>query len=261
MKHRFNDLPRVVRERLVAITQSNGKDPRLLHTATGWGMGWFRWLMAIGALVAIGACMQFLWERHSDHVHPRHDQEVFAGLAAATFVFTVAAVGILYTRLWPPPPYKEGLFAFRSGLLQTDGGWVTFTPAGELPRPTLVTVRRNGSYSHSRLEFGGPFSFHFSSNAAAEKVCDDILTGKAQMLAMLAARDTAAITAIDPFAECTLSGQWTAPPSAMAIEGPTAAIIPGVAYAVQWLGGVFLGAVAAGCMYAMFTFTFRPGAF
>jgi hypothetical protein len=252
MKHAFNDLPRSVRERLVQLTTSDGKDPRILHFAKDWGGGWFKYVMLAGSLFAIGACLQFVWDRHRSGIHPHSDIEVFAGLAAASFVFTVAALGVLYRRLWPPPPYKEGLWAFASGLMKLDGGWVEFTPAAELPRPTLVTVRRNGSYSHSRLEFGSTW-FHFPSNAAAEKACEAILNGKARMLQLLAVRDTAGIAAIDPFAECTLSGQWKSG-STLDTEGPRAAIVPGVARAVQWLGGLVLGAIAGGCTYAMFLF-------
>lgn len=260
MRLKFNELPRAVRERIVQLTHADGKDPRILHFTTHWGGGWFRWLMLIGGVVAAGLCVNFLVERARDHVHPRHDQEIFLGLAAAMFVVSVAGVGTLYRFLWPPPPYRLGLWAFGSGLMRTDGGWIDFTPATELPRPTLVTVRRNGSYSHSRLELGGPFSFYFPSNAAAEKVCDAILTAKARMVAFVAARDAQAIATVDPFAECTLSGRWSEPASsAIAPEGPTAAIVPGVARAVQWVGGLVLGLAVAGGAYAVFSMTFTPG--
>lgn len=256
MRHRFNDLPQAVRERLVKLTAAGGQaDPRVLLSDVDWNGGWFKYFMAVGGAGVMAFCLQFLFERARDGIHPRHDEEVFLGLAAGTFVLVVAALSVVFRFVWKPPPYREGKWVFPSGLARLSGGYVEFLPMGQLGRPTLVTVRRNGSYSHSRLELGGPFTFSFTSNQTAEQATGTILAAKERMAQLLAARDTAAIAAVDPFAECTLSGTWLAPQLGN-VEGPLAAIVPTAARVAQWVGGLFLGLGAAAGAFAFFSLAF-----
>lgn len=256
MRHKFNDLPQAVRERLVKLTAPAGQaDPRVLVFDADWNTGWFKYLMLVGGAGVVLFCLNFLLERAHAGIHPRHDEEVFAGLAAGMFVAVVAALSVGFRFVWKPPPYREGLWVFPSGLVKLSGGWVDFQPIEQLGRPTLVTVKRNGSYSHSRLELGHPFTFTFSSPQAADKATGTILGAKQRMTELRAKRDPAAIAAVDPFAECTLSGNWIAPKLG-AVEGPTAAIVPTAAVVAKWLGGLFLGAVAAGAFYAFFSLAF-----
>lgn len=260
MKLKFNDLPQPVRERLVKLTLPGGeKDPRVLVHDADWGGGWFKYVTAVGGLGVVLFCLNFLFERGRAGIHPRHDEEVFLGLSAGTFVLLVSLLSVVIRFLWKPPPYREGTWVFPSGLTKLSGGWVEFLPISQLGRPTLVTVKRNGSYSHSRLELGHPFTFTFSSTQAADKATASILGAKQRMIELLAARDTATIAALDPFVECTLSGNWTAPPSLMSPvpEGPTAAIVPTPVRLAQWLGSLVLGALAAGGAYAFFSVAFK----
>ena len=155
------------------------------------------------------------------------------------------ALAIVYRQLWKPPPYREGLWVFPSGLTRLSGGWVDFNPISQLGRPTLVTVKRNGSYSHSRLELGHPFTFMFNSTQRADQITTSILAARQHMVNLLAARDTAAIASLDPFAECTISNNWAPPSTLMVQEGPLAAIVPTAATLAQWLGALALGAGAA----------------
>jgi hypothetical protein len=256
MRHKFNDLPQTVRERLVKLTQPGEKDPRILLQDVDWAGGWFKYVTAIGGIGVILFCLNFLFRRGMAGIHPRHDEEVFAGLAAGSFVLIVSVVAIVYRFLWKPPPYREGKWVFPSGLMQLSGGWVEFLPIAQLGRPTLVTVKRNGSYQHSRLELGHPFTFIFSSPATAEQTTSVILGAKTRMVALMAARDSAAIASLDPFAECTLSGKWVAPTMGP-LEGPTAAIVPTAAKLAQWLGALVLaGGIAAGA-FAFFSLAFK----
>ena len=259
MRLKFNDLPQAVRERLVKLTAKGGEqDPRVLLHETDFVGGWFKYFTAIGGIGIILFCINFLFHRGRAGIHPRHDEEVFAGLAAGTLLLLVSAAGIAYRFIWKPPPYREGRWVFPSGLAKLSGGWVEFLPISQLGRPTLVTVKRNGSYTHSRLELGHPFTFSFGSPQAADKATNTVLTAKARMIALIEARDSAAIATLDPFAECTLSGKWTAPPTlGMVAEGPTAAIVPTVARLVQWLGALALGGGAAAGAYAFFSLAFK----
>lgn len=258
MRFKFNDLPQAVRERLVKLTVPGAEqDPRLLLYDRDWNGTWFKYVMAIGGAGVIVFCLNFLFERGRDGIHPRHDEEVFLSMAAAAFVMIVAIISLVYRQLWKPPPYREGKYVFTSGLTQLSNGWVDFLPIAQLPRPTLVTVRRNGAYSHSRLELGHPFTFTFGSSQTADQTTTRILEAKARMVAIMAARDTTAIAALDPFAECTLSGNWAAPPTLGQVEGPLASVVPTVARLAQWLGGLALGVGFAGAAYMFFSLAFK----
>lgn len=252
MKFPFNGLPRVVRERLVRLTTTKTGDPLLLFSDPSWNMGWFKYFLLIAAMGVMGFCLDFLLGRLRAGVHPRHDEEVFFSLAAATFFFLVAGLAIVYRFVWKPPPYREGLYVFPSGLMRVSGGDIDFTPVTTLGRPTLVTVRRNGSYSHSRLEFGGPFTFTFYSNAAAEEAVGKVLNAKQHMAALIAAKAEEPIRALDPFAECSLSGTWTMPANPhIPVEGPLATPTPGVATAVQVVGSLVLGVAVSAAAYGV----------
>lgn len=258
MRHKFNDLPRVVRERLVKLTQPNEKDPRILHHDADWNSGWFKYFMGVAALGVIGFCINFLMSRGRYGIHPRHDQEVFLALAGATWVLLVAVAAIAIRNVWKPPPYREGKWVFPSGLVQLSGGWVEWLPIQNLGRPTLVTVRRNGSYQHTRLELGHPFTFVFKHPTTAEQTTNTILGAKVHMMNLLAARDTAGISVIDPFAECTLSGNWVQPASALGgeLDGPTAAIVPTPVRLAQWLGSIVLAVGVSAAAYAFFSMAY-----
>ena len=258
MRIKFNDLPQAVRERLVKLTLPGGEqDPRLLLHDRDWNGTWFKYVLAIGASGVVVFCLNFLLRRGLAGIHPRHDEEVFMSMAAALFVLFVSVISLVYRQLWKPPPYREGKYVFTSGLTQLSNGWVDFLPIAQLPRPTLVTVRRNGSYTHSRLELGSPFTFTFGSSQMADETTNRILQAKARMIAMIEARETASISALDPFAECTLSGNWNPPPTLMQPEGPLASVVPTVARLAQWLGGLALAVAFSGAAFAFFSIAFK----
>lgn len=258
MRLKFNDLPRAVRERLVKLTSKEGeKDHRVLLFEADWAGGWFKYFTALGSTGVILFCLHFLMQRGRAGIHPRHDEEVFMGLAAGTFVLGVSVISMVIRQLWKPPPYREGRWVFPSGLTKLSGGWVDFLPISQLGRPTLVTVKRNGSYTHSRLELGHPFTFTFGSPQSADKATDSVLKAKQQMIALIAARDSGAIAALDPFAECTLSGNWTAPPSLGMEDGPTAAMVPTPVRLAQWLAPLAIAGAAAAGAFAFFSVAYQ----
>lgn len=253
MKIPFNGLPRVVRERLVKLTTSKNQDPLLLISDPAWNMGWFKYFVMIAALGVMAFSFDFLLSRMRAGIHPRHDEEVFYAIAGATFCFLVAGMSAVYRFLWKPPPYREGKYAFPSGLLDLSGGHVDFTPVTSLGRPTLVTVRRNGSYSHSRLEFGGAFTFVFHGSRLAEDAVNKVLNARQIMAQLLAAKDEDAIRQLDPFAECSLSGTWTLPANPhVPVDGPLATPVPGAARVLQLVGSLVLAVGLAGVAYLAF---------
>lgn len=247
MKVRFNELPPRVREQLIAVTTGQG-DPRVLASAPGFGAAWLKYVTAIAGLAAVGYCFDFLFGR-GQQVDPYHDREVYAGLVGALFVAAASIIGIVYAFVWKAAPYREGRYVFHSGLVRLRYGEVELTPIHELGRPTIVQVRRNGVYQHTRLELGGPFTFYFNGQSIAEEACTTILRAKASFARMLAARDQAAIYQVDPFAECSISGQWKAPPGPL--TGPTASFVPPVARWGRWVGALLVGVAGSAALYAI----------
>lgn len=74
---------------------------------------------------------------------------------------------------------------------------------------------------------------------------------------MMAARDTNAITAIDPFWECTVHGAWQVPEPAAhlpaharAQAGPLATKVPTAIRVARWGVALVLGLMVTGVYYA-----------
>jgi hypothetical protein len=78
------------------------------------------------------------------------------------------------------------------------------------------------------------------------------------MMNLLAARDTAGISVVDPFAECTISGKWVQPAAALGgeLDGPTAAIVPTPVRLAQWLGSIVLAVGVSAAAYAFFSMAY-----
>lgn len=243
---RFNDLPLPVRERFVQLTHAGRRDPRVLLDGRAVALGWFKYVTAVGSLVAMVPILQFTIRR-GQSIDPIHDKEVYLGFAAAIAVFLLSISAILFRFIWKPPPFKEGVFVFASYLVKASGGDLHVTSIAELGTPTIVTVRRNGSYSHTRLDLGGPFSFTYSSDATARADWATVAQARDVFRKMLAARDSAAIAAVDPFVECTVSGTWSfanQPPM-----GPRATSVPGALQIARWVGALLIGVFTAGAYY------------
>ena len=243
---RFNDLPLPVRERFVPLTHAGTRDPRVLLHDRATPLGWFKYVTAVGALVAMVPILQFTIRR-GQNIDPFHDREVYLGFAAAITVFLLSASAILFRFVWKPPPFQEGTFVLASYLVKASGGDLHVTSIAELGTPTIVTVRRNGSYSHTRLDLGGPFSFTYSSDDAARTAWASVARAREAFRAMLAARDAAAIAAVDPFVECTVSGAWSYPNQPPV--GPRATSVPGGLKIARWVGAVLIGVFTAGAYY------------
>jgi len=251
MRVKFDELPRSIRERLVALSR-DPNDPAVVAADTDLRGGWFKYVTLIGGLGGAAFALNFLVERSRDGIAPYHDREVFWGLAGAMFVVFVSVVGIVYARVFPPPPYKTGQWALTSHLMKLVPGWVVLFPLNQQGKPTIVTVLRNGSYSGSRLQLDGGFTFYFSSKAAVDQACARVLAAREAYTKALEAKDARALAQLDIFSECSLSGNWKAS-GLDANEGPKSSEVPSAAVVGQWLGSLAGGAAIAMLAFQLFS--------
>ena len=247
MSIRFNDLPLPVRERFVQVTASPGRDPRVLQYSSSFGGIWMAYVGGVGAIIALAFILQFTLKR-GQTVDPIHDKEVYLGFAAAIAVLLLSVSAIVFRFIWKPPPYPQGLYAFTSYLVKASGGDLEMMSLADVGTPTIVTVRRNGAHVHTRLELGGPFTFYFPNDAAAQASWARIAAARGTFRAMLAARDAQAIASVDPFFECTVHGAWNVPNQPP--QGPRAVSVPVGIRLGRWGGAVVFGLTAAGMYYA-----------
>lgn len=245
---RFNDLPQPVRERFVQITSAPGRDPRLLHHTKAFGGIWVAYVGAVLSLIALVPILEFTITR-GQTVDPIHDKEVYLELAAAIAVFVLSITAIVFRFIWKPPPYPQGLYAFASYLVKASGGDLELMSLADIGTPRIVTVRRNGGHVHTRLELGGPFTFYYPNDPAAQASWGSIAAARATFRAMLAARDAAAIATVDPFVECTVSGAWAVPNQPPV--PPRVTSVPTGIKIGRWAAALVLGAVTAGAYYGL----------
>lgn len=252
MKVRFNDLPQTVRERLLGVF-TNPQDPRTIIVDYDVRLGWFKYVSAVGGVVAIAMILNFLVTEGATK-DPWHDREVYAGLAGAAWVFVASVLGIVYRFVWKPPPYREGSWVFKSAIVNADGGMIEILPLHELGRPTIVHTRRNGAYTGSRLELqhhegkSRTFTFQYSTQDSVQKACDSVLDARMAWIDTLKSGNTQRISADDVFAECTMSGEWTNPPGTLPVP-PLAAVVPSGAVWMRWLGSLVFGLAIASVTY------------
>jgi hypothetical protein len=257
MRLRFDDLPRRIRERIVELSR-NPADPHVLTHDSGIGGGWFKYFTLIAGGAVCFFCLQFLVQRSHHNIAPYHDREVFMGLAGGVALMLISVASIVFVKLYPPPPYKTGQWALTSYLMRLSRGWVELFPLSQLGKPTIVTVMRNGSYSRSRLELDGGFTFYFTSKQAVEQACGKILAARELLSKALSGKDPRALVQLDPFSECTLSGVWTSPGGADP-EGPKSPLVPGAARAIQWLGSLAAGGGVAAAAFMVFQSIYKGG--
>jgi len=247
MRVPFNTLPRSVRERFVQITKAPGLDPRVLVSSTSWAGIWLAYVLGGLSLIALVPILQFTFTR-GQTIDPYHDREVYLELALAIAVLVLSVTAIVFRLVWKPPPYKPGLYAFSSYLVQTRGANLDMMSIADIGTPTIVTVRRNGAHVHTRLELGGAFTFYHSTDAAAQACWGKIAEARGRFCAMLAARDAAAIAQVDPFVECTVAGTWSfagQPPAEPRVNPIPMPIVIG-----RWAVAIILGVFTAGVYYA-----------
>ena len=230
MRLPFDDLPRAVRERLVAISWAQA-DPRVLASTVFWSFGWWKYVVLAGGLVTLWVALPQL-----SHATLKSDAEVFLAVGIGVGVTLLAGSSIALQLAWSGRPYREGQWLFASGLVRLSGPFAEISPLAELPPLKLVHVLVNGHYSRSRIELGQRW-FLYDTQEKAERALAAIEAARRRFEQALAQRDVEALTAVDPFVECTLSGRW----SMREDGGPVARIVPALIhparYAVASLAG------------------------
>src|SRR5688572_17077205 len=119
MRLRFDDLPRSLRERLVQLSHAP-QDASVVIRHPDLGGSLFKYVTLIAGLGGCFVALHFLMGRRG--VDPRHDREVFLGLAAGAFVVLASIGAIAFERVVPPTPYLTGTWALTSYLLQLTRG-------------------------------------------------------------------------------------------------------------------------------------------
>lgn len=153
------------------------------------------------------------------------DPLTFVMMGASVAAIVASLLQALIIQRYPPAPWTLGHYLFAGHVVNADDGWLDLTPTIPLGKPTLVTVKRDGQYTHSRLDLlGQKLSFSFAKHERAEAVTAEFLERRARYAAAIDAQDLAAAEAEDPFAECAITGTWTAPGEAA--EVPSVAARP-----------------------------------
>ena len=248
----FNDLPQPVRERFLRVATS--KPPQAVLSATHGYATWFPPVAAVLALAGAGWAMVFLFGE-AQYKAPWYDREIYLALAGAVFVFVASVATFGFNLIWKKPPYPKGTYLFPSYLCVVHGPDLDVVPLSGIARPTVTHRYRNGVYQGSTLGLQGTGqdsrvqgSFWFRTQEEATKSAETFFATRDRIAKVLASRDTAALAQIDPFYECTTSGQWTEPP-AVAKQGPLVDRRHPAAGWVRWIGAVVIGLGFAGVFY------------
>lgn len=252
MKVAFNDLPQVVRERFVRLTQARSQDPSVVLWADGGsGIGW----NIFGILLAVvmgGGTLNHLIER-AQYVAPERDGGTYLFLAGCFFVLVVNVLGIVWRSIWKPPPYREGTYVFPGALVRTDGGHLVIMSTLQMGRPLIVHTRRNGVYVGSRLELSGrAFVFSFGSQASVQSACDKVLNAREAFARAAAAQDHRALAAMDPFYECASTNTWKVQEPAP--TAPQAMIVPALAKWGRWVGSLVAATLLTSALFLGFDY-------
>ena len=228
------------------IGRAPGMDPRVLSFHKASNGIWAAYVFGVLAVIGLVPILNFTITR-GQLVDPYHDREVYLMLAGAIAVIVLSFTAIVFRVIWKPPPYAQGTYIFGSYLVKTNGGQLDLMSLADIGTPSIVTVRRNGAYMHTRLELGGPFTLYYNGDGVAKTAWERIATARGRWRTMLANRDAAAIAQVDPFVECTTTGGWQFPQQQLA--PPLADVRPSFLWAVQWGGAALIGLGAAGAYY------------
>jgi hypothetical protein len=240
MQVRFGDLPAVVRERFVRLTQMGTADPIVSMTAPGGSSGALSVIGLVVGGLASAAFLAFLM----DGVRTPSEYGLAYLLMTVAMAITLASLlGLIFRAIWKGPPYREGLIALPGAVVRSRGEMLEIFPTGQLARPQVVHVRVNGRYARSRVEIGTlhfPYSSQEAANAAASRYVASV-QAYAQAWAMGNAQ---ALAPLDPFMECTTTNNWKQPSA----DGPRAGGMPLFASLGRW---VLALVIAGGVSYTL----------
>lgn len=256
MKYRFDHLPAPVRERFVRISQDDMDRRAFVRSITPPLTGG-RWFFMIAGLLGSLAFAYWLVNEEWGRKDPYFDREVYLGLVAALWVFLTAALGFVYRAVFGANPYREGVYVFANALVHAVQGWLFVVPIERVGRPTIVNRYRNGVYQGSWLQLHDTsepkkiYTVPCASQSQAEETVVRLDQARQTFARIASARDLQQLESLDPFYECTMSGQWENPANAT-VPGPRSKPIPLAASLARWLGSIFVAAgITAGLFFAV----------
>ncbi len=209
MRATFNDLPRSVRERFVALTSGPVASPEkptplLAYERRASKVG-RDGILACCAGLPVPALLA-VWLADS---RPPTSIETIALFAAFNATLAIVSAYFFGRALWRRTAVRDGKYLFPSYLVTVSDDEVELTPTHTLGAPTVLTVIGRGGG-------GGGGGGTFSVIAGLRFKLDHVATVSAQRFLALRERfgaardagDTASLAALDPFWECTSSGRW-----------------------------------------------------
>jgi hypothetical protein len=250
----FNQLPQVVRERLVAS---------LLAETDRASVRWFRggrdwiWVRPLFAFIAFAVATYIVqWLIHEDsRKDPHYDREVYYGLAGVLLVAVASTIGFVYRMLWKPPPWKWNVqMVCGSYAVWIGRSEVRLIPVAALTAPLITNVFRNGAYQYARLSFcvngvrlgDHRFTYQLGNQAEAEKLLAEMNLAHRRFEDARLRGDATALAELDPFAHSTLTNKWSETPAG----GPTVVSTPAAAYWGGWLAAAVAAVAISFALYA-----------
>ncbi|MFO0593710.1 MAG: hypothetical protein U0228_00325 [Myxococcaceae bacterium] len=247
---KFDELPLRARRQLYSSlceARTEKSDPRLkgfeVRTVV---RGFWKPLLVLG-LIGVALTLREIISRVREY-HIGSDPVTFMLLAAAATLVIGALATALVMRRWPHAPWPIGRFVFPGHIIEAGEGWLDVTPTLDLDKPTLVTVKRNGQYSLSRIDFAPGVDLSFVNHERATKVCEAWVIAREEWRAAITAGGLDAAERLDPLAECAVSGQWTVSGGASG-DAPSVPARPKVLRAV-WAASLVVGIAVSAGVYA-----------
>jgi hypothetical protein len=257
MRLRFNDLPQIVRVRLLEIVNvGRDRDPRILaidpfFTRQPGLRGFKKFTLVVGVVVAI-ACLNEVVGR-AIHYAIGSEPLVYWALAAAIAVVLGSVFALVADKVWPPPPWRQGRWAFPGSVVHLERGWLEIFPTADLGKPTVITTIREGRARYATLALAPGLTFDFGSDDLAKQAAMDFVLARERISE--AAGDLVKLQQVDPFAECAHAKRWAWEEK----DGPQIAAVPARMSLLQWVVPAILGVVTSTAIYFWVQVTWLKG--
>ncbi len=204
----FNQLPRAVRERFVAITQGKaGPAPIFQRRAPIAGIGGGLLLLFVFGLATFGVFAANFGEAYHATQSPA------AIIAYVLFIF-LSVLGVLSmarnSKRRKAVPYTPGSYVFAADTLIVGESGLKLLSAREISNLQPVHHLRNGSYTHTLITItysdNSRESFSFFGKPQAEAALARLRAEGVQAADALARRDANALYPVDPLFEARMAG-------------------------------------------------------
>lgn len=204
----FNQLPRPVRERFVAITQGKaGPTPIFQQRASGAGT--FGWILLLLLALLFGAGL--LVAGFGSPYGATQPVVSIVGYVLLTFLAVVSALGLIKRSLRKKAfPYTPGAYVFPADTIIVRDDKVKVLSAREIAKLDQVHHHRNGVYMHTLFTFSYTDStresFSVYGKPQAEAALARLRSEGAQVAEAMARRDGHQLYPLDPLFEARMAG-------------------------------------------------------